>query len=51
MKNKKILVRDRIKMLIDPGTTYFEIGHLVGFEMPYGDIPGGGVVAGTKYNI
>jgi 3-methylcrotonyl-CoA carboxylase beta subunit len=47
VKNKKILIRERIKMLIDPGTYFLELGHLVGYEMTYGDIPAGGLVTGT----
>jgi len=41
-------VRDRIKMLIDPGTSFFEIGNLAGFNMMYGDLPAAGVVAGEQ---
>ncbi|CAG7820527.1 unnamed protein product [Allacma fusca] len=45
-KNKKMLVRERIKRIIDPGTEFLEIGTLAGFDMMYGDIPAGGLVAG-----
>jgi acetyl-CoA carboxylase carboxyltransferase component len=48
-KNKKVLVRDRIKMLIDPGTSFLEIGHFAGFDMMYGDVPCGGTVGGTYH--
>ena len=47
-KNKKVLVRERIKMLIDPGTNFLEIGHMAGFDMMYGDVPCGGTVGGKN---
>lgn len=46
VKNKKVLVRDRIRMLLDPGTEFIELGTLVGFSLPYGDIPMGGLLGG-----
>lgn len=45
-KNKKVLVRDRIKALLDPDSPFLELGDLAGFDMNYGDVPTGGVVAG-----
>ena len=43
----KMLVRDRITALIDPGTSFLELSALAGHEMyPGEDVPGGGVVAG-----
>ena len=48
-KQKKQLVRDLIAKLIDPGTSFLELGMLAGFGMNYPDVPdviGGGVVTG-----
>ncbi|VDL66486.1 unnamed protein product, partial [Nippostrongylus brasiliensis] len=44
----KMLARERINALIDPGTSFLEIGQLAGFEM-YGkeEVPAGGIVAGV----
>ncbi len=42
----KLLVRDRIDRLLDPGSAFLEIGQLAGHEL-YGDwIPAAGLVAG-----
>jgi 3-methylcrotonyl-CoA carboxylase beta subunit len=42
----KLLVRERIDRLLDPGSPFLEIGQLAGHEL-YGDwIPAGGLVAG-----
>lgn len=46
-KNKKVLIRERINALLDPGSPFLEIGDLAGFEMDYGDVPMAGVVAGN----
>lgn len=45
--NKKVLVRDRLKALIDPGTDLFELCTTTGLGLDYGDVPCGGVVAGV----
>jgi 3-methylcrotonyl-CoA carboxylase beta subunit len=43
----KMLVRDRITALIDPGTSFLELSPLAGHELyPGEDVPAGGVVAG-----
>jgi len=42
----KLLARDRIDLLIDPGSAFLELGQLAGFEL-YGDwIPSGGIITG-----
>jgi 3-methylcrotonyl-CoA carboxylase beta subunit len=42
----KMLVRDRIDRLLDPGSPFLEVGQLAGHEL-YGDwLPAGGVVTG-----
>ncbi len=42
----KLLVRDRIDRLLDPGTPFLEIGQLAGHNLYDDWIPSGGVVAG-----
>lgn len=43
-KNKKLLVRDRIKLLIDDDYPMLELGVFAGLGMDYGDIPSAGNV-------
>ncbi len=45
--NKKVLVRDRIRSLIDPDSDFFELGATAGVDLEYGDIPCGGIVTGV----
>ncbi len=42
----KLFVRDRIKKLIDPGTTFLELSPLAGLEMYDGAAPCAGIVTG-----
>ncbi|KAF2398112.1 ClpP/crotonase [Trichodelitschia bisporula] len=43
----KILPRDRITALIDPGTPFLELSPLAGHELyPGEDVPGGGIITG-----
>ena len=44
--NKKVLVRDRISGILDPGTELMELGVTAGMGLEYGDVPCGGSVAG-----
>jgi len=43
----KLLARDRIDQLIDPGSPFLEIGQLAAFGMYEGEAPSAGVVAGV----
>jgi 3-methylcrotonyl-CoA carboxylase beta subunit len=47
LARKKLLPRDRIAALIDPGTTFLELSQLAGYKM-YGDedIRAGGIISG-----
>lgn len=45
--NKKILARERIQSLLDPGEELWELGLTAGLGLEYGDVPTGGVVAGV----
>ncbi|KZF23029.1 methylcrotonoyl-CoA carboxylase subunit beta [Xylona heveae TC161] len=43
----KILPRDRITALIDPGTSFLELSALAGYELyPGEDVPAGGIITG-----
>ncbi|KAK3991193.1 carboxyl transferase [Cladorrhinum sp. PSN332] len=45
---KKMLPRDRITALIDPGTTFLELSPLAGHELyPEAEVPAGGIIAGV----
>ena len=43
----KLFVRDRINLLLDPGSPFLELSQLAGHDM-YGDdiVPAGGIVTG-----
>jgi len=43
-RNKKMLVRDRIKLLVDPGSPVLETSIFAGLDQEYGDVPCAGVV-------
>merc|ERR1719474_1225255 len=45
--NRKVLVRDRVKSLLDPGCDLWELCMTAGLGLEYGDVPAGGVVAGV----
>ncbi|HJV49531.1 MAG TPA: carboxyl transferase domain-containing protein [Geothrix sp.] len=42
----KLLVRDRLEGLLDPGSPFLEIGALAAWGLYGGDVPGAGLVAG-----
>ena len=44
--NKKVLVRDRIKHILDDESGFFEVGTTAGLGLDYGDVPGAGTVTG-----
>lgn len=45
---KKMLPRDRVTALIDPGTTFLELSPLAGHELyPEAEVPAAGVIAGV----
>lgn len=47
MSKGKLFVRDRINLLLDPGSPFLELSQLAGHDM-YGDdiVPAGGIVTG-----
>ncbi|KAI5789074.1 methylmalonyl-CoA carboxyltransferase 12S subunit [Geopyxis carbonaria] len=47
LERKKMLPRDRITALIDPGTAFLELSPLAGHKLyPEADIPAGGIITG-----
>ncbi|KAI1456828.1 carboxyl transferase [Annulohypoxylon moriforme] len=45
---KKMLPRDRVTALIDPGTTFMELSPLAGHQLyPEADVPAGGIITGV----
>ncbi|XP_042318741.1 methylcrotonoyl-CoA carboxylase beta chain, mitochondrial-like isoform X2 [Sceloporus undulatus] len=44
-KNKKLLVRERLKMLLDD-EPFLELSPFAGLDMPYGDVPAAGCLTG-----
>lgn len=48
LQRKKMLPRDRVTALIDPGTTFLELSPMAGFELyPEADVPAGGIITGV----
>src|SRR5690348_12223291 len=42
----KLLPRDRVERLLDPGSPFLEIGQLASCDMYEGEVPGAGIIAG-----
>jgi len=42
----KLLPRDRVEQLLDPGSPFLEIGQLAACDMYEGQVPGAGIIAG-----
>src|SRR5829696_2317486 len=42
----KLLPRERVERLLDPGSPFLEIGQLTAFDMYEGEVPGAGMIAG-----
>ena len=42
----KLLPRDRVERLLDPGSPFLEIGQLAACDMYDGEVPGAGLIAG-----
>jgi 3-methylcrotonyl-CoA carboxylase beta subunit len=48
LARKKMLPRDRVAALIDPGTTFLELSPLAGHELyPEAEVPAGGIITGV----
>ncbi|KAL2209124.1 methylcrotonoyl-CoA carboxylase beta chain [Sarocladium strictum] len=48
LARNKMLPRDRVTALIDPGTTFLELSPLAGHELyPEADVPAGGIITGV----
>lgn len=47
LERKKMLPRDRVAALIDPGTSFLELSTLAGHEVyPEAEVPSGGIITG-----
>lgn len=42
----KLLPRDRVELLVDPGSEFLELSPLAGFELHDEDLPAGGIITG-----
>lgn len=48
LARKKLLPRDRVTALIDPGSTFMELSPLAGHELyPEAEVPAGGIITGV----
>lgn len=48
LARKKMLPRDRVTALIDPGTTFLELSPMAGYELyPEADVPAAGIITGV----
>ena len=45
--NRKVLVRERVRRLLDPGEQLWELCQTAGLGLEYGDVPTGGTVCGV----
>lgn len=43
----KLLVRERINQLIDPGSPFLELSQLAGYQLYPDDVPAGGIISGV----
>jgi 3-methylcrotonyl-CoA carboxylase beta subunit len=43
----KLLPRERVERLLDPGSPFLEIGQLAAFDLYDGEVPGAGIIAGV----
>ena len=43
----KLLPRDRVERLLDPGSPFLEIGQLAACDLYKGEVPGAGMIAGV----
>lgn len=47
LQRKKMLPRDRITALVDPGTSFLELSQLAGEGLYEEDVPSGGIITGV----
>jgi len=46
LEHGKILVRDRIAQLLDPGSAFLELSQLAGYQLYKDEVPAGGIITG-----
>lgn len=44
--NQKLLIQDRLKAILDPGSDFLELSPLAGFSLEYGEIQRAGILCG-----
>lgn len=44
-----MLVRDKLKLLLDDDADFLELSLLAGLGMEYGDVPAAGVICGKNF--
>ena len=49
-KQKKLLVTDRLKLLLDENSDFLELSMTAGLGMEYGDVPRAGIITGDIIN-
>lgn len=47
-KNRKLLVRDRLRLLLDDDDDFLELSSFAGLDLPYGDIPAASCLTGQN---
>jgi hypothetical protein len=50
-RQNKMFVRDRIELLLDPGTPFLELSTLAANQSYDGEVPGAGIVESTTWAI
>ncbi|KAK3091795.1 hypothetical protein FSP39_022676 [Pinctada imbricata] len=51
VKQKKLLVQDRLRLLLDDDSDFFELSLTAGLGMEYGDVPRAGMITGVNYYV
>ena len=44
----KLLPRDRVERLLDPGSPFLEIGQLAAYDLYDDEVPGAGMITGDR---
>jgi 3-methylcrotonyl-CoA carboxylase beta subunit len=47
----KLLPRERVERLLDPGSPFLEIGQLAAGDLYDGEVPGAGIIAGIGRRV
>lgn len=47
-RNRKLLVRDRLRLLLDDDDDFLELSPFAGLGLPYGDVPAASCLTGQQ---